>query len=66
MIKNGNSVMLERNEATKKGLHREVDILLTMLADPSYKGSISVELSAKDGVLNEPKITVVRWGVDRK
>ena len=37
--------------------------LLAVVTDPKFTGSVSIELSAKDGRPGQPKVTQTRYGI---
>ncbi len=41
---------------------RELDRLLAEAIHPAFRGTVAVEISAKDGRLSEPKTTRIRFG----
>ncbi len=43
---------------------RGLERLLRKAISPTFRGSIGVELSSKDGRLSVPKLTQVQFGVD--
>jgi hypothetical protein len=49
-----------RSLLAKRELHR----LLELALDPMFTGTIAVELSAKEGRLGQPKVSLIRWPAD--
>jgi hypothetical protein len=52
----------DRIRALRLWLHRRLDQLYDQLTDPTYTGSIAVELSGKNGIPGEPRVTESRYG----
>lgn len=54
------------NAEKKTLLLRRLHQLLAIAADPAFDGTISVELSVKNGRFGRPKYTVVEYDRDAK
>ena len=53
----------DRIRALRLWLHRKLDRLYDDLCDPTFTGTMVIELSAKDGIPGQPRVRVEHYGI---
>lgn len=56
-----NQCRADRNRAVRLACIRQVDKLLEQAADPEFRGTVNIEVLAKDGRLAFPVVSIRRY-----